>query len=112
METPHDRIVAEAIGLVPEDPDISVVSHNKVYDKRLGHRRSFKVFPQGFSNADFILLDNERGPYLHDSPDMEGYRAAFLSLIASPDYIKVFEKHGVYVFQKRRRTLDKPVMLD
>lgn len=111
-ETPHARIVAEAIRLVPEDPDISVVSHNKVYDKRLGHRRSFKVFPQGFPGADFILLDNERGPFLHDSPDMEGYRAAFLSLIASPDYIKVFEKHGVYVFMKRRRTLDKPVMAD
>lgn len=112
METPHDRIVAEAIRLVPEDPDISVVSHDKVYDKRLGHRRSFKVFPQGFPGADFILLDNERGPFLHDSPDLEGYGAAFLSLTSSLDYIKVFEKHGVYVFAKRRRTLDKTAMPD
>ncbi len=37
-ETPHDRVVAEAIRLVPEDPDISVVSHNKVYDKRCSLR--------------------------------------------------------------------------
>lgn len=94
----HDAILKSAIDLIPADPSVKIVAHSEIYDKRLAHRYFYKPFPEKWQEADYIILDNTRGPYLSDSHDEVGYQQNFQKLKDNPGFKVIFHKDGILVF--------------
>lgn len=96
----HEDVLEDAIGLVPDGPDIKVVTHSGVYHEKLAHGYFFKPFPERWREADYIILDNKKGPYLMDDYDEDGYWRKLKELKDSPGFKKIFDKDDIVVFRK------------
>lgn len=101
-ETSHEKALQEAIDLVPEDPEAKVATHNMVSHPRLAHRHFYRSYPLDWQEADYILLDNSRGPYMVDSIDEAGYRAQLDEVREDRRFKAVFDKDGVLLFRRNR----------
>ncbi|MBI5787536.1 MAG: DUF2079 domain-containing protein [Candidatus Schekmanbacteria bacterium] len=50
-------ILQETINLIPSDPAVKIVAQYNINHARLAHRRDYRIFPDGWEEADYILLD-------------------------------------------------------
>lgn len=96
----HDAAMEDAIGLIPEDPKVKVVSHSGIYDKRLAHRYFYKPFPEKWEDADYVLLDNRRGRYVFDSLNDDLYRKELNKLMENRNFKLVYNNNEVLLFRK------------
>lgn len=101
MKDGHFDALKEAIALIPEDPGVKLVSHSRVYHPRLAHRLSYEPFPVGWRQADCVLIDETRGPYMADNLDSKGYYEELGLLRKDGSFRAVYEKDGVIVFARR-----------
>lgn len=102
IKSEHERLLEDVINLIPDDPQVKVVTHSEIYHKKLAHRYFYRPFPEGWQEADYIILDNTRGPYLSDGRDEVGYQQKLQELKDNPEFKVIFNKDGILVFARRR----------
>ncbi len=92
----------EAARMIPDDPDVMVVTQNNVNSAHLAHRHFNFPFPVGLERADYVLLDTGRRPFLYwiVSPDRAPYDRVVGQLRTSADYRLAFERDGVLLFAR------------
>ncbi len=93
--------INSAVDLIPEDPDVRVVTHSLIYDKRLAHRYSYSPFPERWHEADYILLDNSLEPYVSDAIDEGRYRKSLKELSENSDFSLIYKKGSVVLYKRR-----------
>lgn len=91
-----------AEALIPTDPDVVVVTQNDVNSPRLAHRHAYYAFPNQLEEADYVVLDTRRLPFIYWTPEPERYRELVQGLRANPDWGVIFEEDGVLVFRRER----------
>jgi uncharacterized membrane protein len=92
----------ESARLIPDNPDVMVVSQNDVNTAALAHRHYYFPFPAGIDRADYVLIDTGRRPFLYwiVRRDREPYDQIVRQLREAPDYRIAFERDGVVLFQR------------
>jgi uncharacterized membrane protein len=96
--TAHDRIVTEAVSLVPSD---AIVSSTNVLGAHLSDRRRVLSLPK-LSDATWAVADETRPSYLDRSAPLPA-AASLVRLRRNPAWRLVFEQDGVLVFHRLRR---------
>lgn len=96
----YNLALKNAIGLIPEDPKIKVVSHSGIYDKRLSHRYFYKPFPEKWEDADYVLLDNRMWGYVFDNINEDLYHKELNKLMENKDFRLIFNNNGILLFKK------------
>jgi hypothetical protein len=102
IKSEHEKVLEEAITLIPNDPEVKVVAHSEIYHKSLAHRYFYKPFPARWEEADYIILDNTRGPYLWDNYDETGYKQRLQELKGNSTFKVIFDKDGIVVFANKK----------
>jgi uncharacterized membrane protein len=97
----RQTILDQAAPLVPTDPEVMLVTQNDVNSDRLAHRYNFFAFPYGIAQADYVLLDTARQPYVYWKWDPRRYQALVRDLRADPAYRLIFDRQGVLLFERR-----------
>ena len=97
-----DIALQDAISLIPADPSVKVVTHSEIYHKKLTHRYFYGVFPEKWQEADYILLDSRRGPYVSDRLDEVMYQQKLQELKDNSGFKIIFDKDGILVFTRRK----------
>jgi len=92
----------EAARLIPDNPDVMIVSQNDVNSAALAHRHFYFPFPAGIDRADYVLVDTGRRPFLYwiVRRDREPYDRIVRQLREAPEYRIAFERDGVVLFQR------------
>jgi uncharacterized membrane protein len=93
----HARVQAEAVALVPDDPDVAVSATN-LMGSRLSARRRIYTWPV-IGDAAWVLVD-ERRPFLADRLSTGEHRLLVASLRRDRRFRLVFERDGVLVFRR------------
>jgi uncharacterized membrane protein len=95
--TQHARVQAQAVALVPDDPDV-VVSASNLMGSRLSARRVIYTWPV-VNDATWVLMD-ERRPFLADRLSLPEHRRLVLAMRLDTRFRLVFERDGVLVFRR------------
>jgi len=93
----HARVQAEAVALVPEDPEVAVSASN-LMGSRLSARRRIYTWPV-IGDATWVLVD-ERRPFLADRLSTGEHRLRVAALRRDARFRLVFERDGVLVFRR------------
>jgi len=98
----HSKALEQAIDMVPPDPDLAVIIHSGIYQKKLFHRYRFGCFPQSLGKADYIILDNTRG-YLFCDQRVSGrkYFGKVRELKRNQALDMIFDRDGILLFRRR-----------
>ena len=97
----HEKIIKKAISMVPVDPASKVISQDNINDARLAHRYWYSFFPDGWENADYVLLDTGRPLMAGDHVDRGTYRDGLRQLSNNPLFHLEFQKDGVLLFKRK-----------
>ncbi len=101
VQTPHEAVLKEALGLIPLDENIRVVTQNNVNHSQLARRWHCVPFPHDLDAADYVLLDTSKPLFVFDYVDPRVYGEFLSKLEADPAYDRVFSKDGVKVFKRK-----------
>lgn len=93
----HARVQAQAVALVPDDPDV-VVSASNLMGSRLSARRVIYTWPV-VNDATWVLVDEKR-PFLADRLSLSEHRRLVLAMRLDTRFRLVFERDGVLVFRR------------
>jgi len=94
--SPHDRIAAHALRLVPED---AVVSATNTLGAHLSARRRILSFPR-LRDATWLVVDSTRLSYLDRSTGGQSAARALTRLRRNQGWRVVFARDGVLIFRR------------
>jgi len=103
IKTKHAKLLEEAVFLIPEDPQIKVVTHSEFYFKSLARHYFYYPFPQKWKKADYIILDNKATPVLVDKiVKSDQYFSVFKTIVNSGIFKIIFDKDGIFLLQAKK----------